>query len=448
MLRFALLPVPQALAHVAPTLTEYEASIGTALSLDGEVYASTATGLLAPLAGPMLVVPRPRQAPPFSQLGASPLSLATAAKAIVEECIRSVDAATPQLGTNARETLRAKLRAIGRWVLEHHDSSRSLGRFANSQLYRVRREFLRRYGARRLWLELRDERQREAALWHPGVREAYLVWWQRRIAALQRKLSWRVPGLSGHDLAGELLVLLIEAVDSGDDTPFVLGGAPGIEGTFSFLVRKKNWLRRRRQIREVVLHEGVSALHDRTPSGEDLVIAKEQRTQAQSVMDRAAERLSARQQRYFHAVLEDVREHGFLSEVRIAEQLGLHKSSISRAVKIILATLRKTGAADVLEGLRLGGPRAKRRRWWIDGQRERPRSLLLAAPSEPPVSPQPPWLDVGDCVTLKTTGEHGVIVGVDHSMIGALYRVRCGTAERGELVREALEYRSPISLPF
>lgn len=229
MLRSALLTVPEALAHVGPTLGAYEASFGDALALDGVVYPPDAVGANDPLAEQQFATQAFWRVP--SLVGARPLlgNASPADAAVVRECMRTADAVvTPQLGRAAREMLRARFFTMAIWVLEHHDESRGpIEHLANSQLYRVRRELLRRCGVRRLWLELRDQRQREAAWCDPRAREAYLAWWYRRIARLQRRLSWHVPGYSGEDVAGELLAQLIKAIDSGEDAPFVIGGAPG-----------------------------------------------------------------------------------------------------------------------------------------------------------------------------------------------------------------------------
>ncbi|HEX4034216.1 MAG TPA: hypothetical protein VHX66_07215, partial [Solirubrobacteraceae bacterium] len=356
MLKFALLPVPAALAGLAPTLAAFETSFAHALCLDGEVYPATATVVPASEVASLSAwqVPSLRQSFDVDQVS-------DAAIATVETCLRNVGAATLQLGTTARETLRAELDAMAEWVLECHDEAEGpIERFANAQLYRVRRKFLRRYGARRLWMELRDERQRHGAQGDPVKRAAYLSWWYDRIAKLQRRLSWHVPGFSGEDVSSELLALLIAAVDSGDDGAFILGGAPGIEGTFSFLVKKKRWLQRRQQIREVAPSDMLGSIGARPPTGEEVVLAREQRREAGAVLERAEKRLRPRQRRYFRAVVEDAREHEYVSEVRVADRLGVHKSTVSRAVKVALEALTKSGAADVLDTLNSKAPRTRR----------------------------------------------------------------------------------------
>jgi hypothetical protein len=146
-------------------------------------------------------------------------------------------------------------------------------------------------------------------------------------------------------------------------------------GTFSFLSNRKDWLRRRQRIGLVVPREAFGTLGDRTPTAEELVLAREQGGEAEAVLGRAEERLSARQRRYFEAVVEDARKHGYLSEVRVAEKLGLNKSQVSRALRTIIKALRKAGAMDLLEGLKLGAPRAKRR-LWRDESRENRRNAV------------------------------------------------------------------------
>jgi hypothetical protein len=448
MVRFALLQVPQALANVAPTLAAYEVSYASGLSLDGGVYSPTSTGL-APLAG------AEPESPQWQVLSSSRAlrhsSVPDSAIETVETCMRRVDAATMLLGTKARETLRSSLIGMGLWVLKHCDETRGgIDRFANAELWRVRHKFLRRHGAYRFWLELRDERQREAARWDPVAREAYLSWWYRRIGWLQRKWSWHVPGYSGEDVAGTLLARLIEAIDGLEDEPFLIGGAPGIEGTFSFLVKKKRWLQRRQQIREVVPREAFGTIGERTPTGEDLVMAREQRAQAEAVLERAGNRMRPRQRRYFEAVLEDAREHEYVSEVRIAERLGVHKSTVSRAVRRVVEALTKSGADEVLDGLKPDAPRARRRQWRSNAEplRLQPSPRVATGPRPRPGVPQPPWLDEHDLVRIRETGEEGIVRSVEQSIVGPLYCVRCDGGERRNLPREALEYLTEFEIPF
>jgi hypothetical protein len=448
MLRFALLAVPPALAPFTPTLMSYEASFAAALSLDGVIP--------PPLtAGPDVPEPAPLNAWQPSLADSCDDDTSEAAIATVEQCLREVVAATPELGFMARETLHARLLSTARWVLAHHDPDKGpIERFANAQLYRVRRQFLNRHGPRRLWLELRDERERDAALHFPAAREAYLASWYKRIGKLQRKLSWHVPGFSGEDVAGALLALLIEAVDSGDESAFIVGGAPGIEGTFSFLVKKKRWLQRRQQIREIAPRDVLGSIGERPPTGEEKVLAREQRMLADVALACAEERLRPRQRRYFKAIVEDALEHEYLSEVRVAKRLGVHKSSVSRAVKVVMKALTRSGAAEVLDGHRPSAPRAKRRLWRTDSAPAppKPRALPVVrrplAVRKPPSAPQPPWLDEGDLVRIRDTDELGHVVSVDHCLVGPLYRVCCGEVERGDLPRDALEYLAPVVVPF
>jgi hypothetical protein len=297
-------------------------------------------------------------------------------------------------------------------------------------------------------MELRDERQRHGAQGDPVKRAAYLSWWYDRIAKLQRRLSWHVPGFSGEDVSSELLALLIAAVDSGDDGAFILGGAPGIEGTFSFLVKKKRWLQRRQQIREVAPSDMLGSIGARPPTGEEVVLAREQRREAGAVLERAEKRLRPRQRRYFRAVVEDAREHEYVSEVRVADRLGVHKSTVSRAVKVALEALTKSGAADVLDTLNSKAPRTRRRLWRTESDVEQPKVRPALVLQEQRSAPQPPWLDEGDVVRIRDTGEEGCVVGVDPCLIGPLYRVRCNGVEHSDLPREALEYRAPVFVPF
>ena len=451
MSRFAeFTVVPAPLAGFAPTLHSYAASCRSALALDGAVYPPSAEVLVTQTAL-MPVEPEPWRLPSLTDVR-DYRTVSDAAIAAVEECILRADAATPQLGTAACRELRGRMLAMAMWVLEQHEEAEGpIERFATAMLFRVRREFLREYGARRLWLELRDERQRDAARQDPVAREAYLWWWYGRIGKLQRKLAWHVPGYSGEDVAGELLARLIEALDNGNDVAFEMG-APGVEGTFAFLVRKKRWLQRRQQIRQVIPREAFGTIGERTPTGEDLVMAKEQRAQAEAVLTRAKECLRPRQHRYFDAVLADARKHHYVSEVRIAEKLGVHKSTVSRAVKLVISALNKSGAPEFTEGMNRHAPRAKRRLWRADRDPTEPEHAVDAAPTRPsrplPPVPQPPWLDVGDDVALRGTGDLGVVTGVDYCIVGALYRVRFGSGERCDLTRDALEYRAQCDVPF
>jgi hypothetical protein len=466
MIRFANLPVPFALAGFAPTFSAFETAFVGALCLDGEVHQLPALELVPPSTEEPPVV---WQVPSLSDGAFDADEVPAATIATVRECMKNVDAATLRLGTSARETLRAKLAAMAEWVLEHHgESDGSIERFANAMLYRVRGKFLRRYGARRLWMELRDERQREAARYDDVAREAYLGWWYKRIGKLQRKHRWHVPGYAGEDVAGELLAQLITALNNGSDWAFLDGNTPGIEGTFNFLVRRKDSLKKRQQIHEVAPRDVSGSIGERPPTGEEVVLAREQRAEAAALLERTETRLLPRQRRYFDAVLEDALEHGYTSEVRIAAKLGVHKSTVSRAVTTVVKALRKSGAGNVLEGLKPKTQRAKRRLWRTETDIE----VLKSPPRPGPVrtlpehrrsesvnspelltrkrlsTPQPPWLDEGDLVRICETGEEGHVVRVDLCLVGPLYRVRCGDIEHSDLPREALEYCTACPVPF
>jgi hypothetical protein len=118
-------------------------------------------------------------------------------------------------------------------------------------------------------------------------------------------------------------------------------------------------------------------------------------------------------------------------------------------VKVVIDALTRSGAADVLEGLNPDAPRVKRRLWRIEGKKERFELPHVQVRRTPPFTPQPPWLDVGDIVRIKETREEGFVTGVDHCIVGPLYRVRCyGSFERSDLPREALEFRRDFLVPF
>jgi hypothetical protein len=164
MPRSAQLQIPPVLAALAPTQAAYTTSLVHAIALDGELCPPDVQELAAPL-GPSSLNFMQEQLRELARV-ADRVGVGEDAVLEVATAMRQVDAATLQLGTLARMELRSKLKAMVEWLLEHHDSGKgTIARFAYAMLFRVRREFLRRYGARGLWLELRDERQREAARW-------------------------------------------------------------------------------------------------------------------------------------------------------------------------------------------------------------------------------------------------------------------------------------------
>jgi hypothetical protein len=370
----------------------------------------------------------------------------------VEACIFGINV----LGSVSAADLRQQLEDVAGWSLARHDATRGpLEAFVRSQLNRVRRKFLLGR-SRHLWLEFRDECQREVAQGDADVLVAYWKWWDIRLTRLQRVLPrfWHVPGTAPDEVRGDLMLALIQAVRFGNPQAFTVGAASGVEGTFCFLVREKNRLRRRRQIRLVSMEDVPGVLREESRGAEELLIAEEQRSETCALLAQTPLRLSRTQLRYFEAALEDVREHDYLCEVRLAEQLGVHKSSVSRAMKAICTALRLGGAGELLEPPRVRRRRSVRREWRKKEAVTQSRSVSSVpdprVPFDLPSGAEPPWLDVGNLVRILGTRESGIVVRAEHYLVGMVYTVQLGDYRVVDVHRDSLAFlrAAACDVPF
>jgi hypothetical protein len=357
----------------------------------------------------------------------------------------------PPLGEVASQHLAAALERTGRWALHHADPARGADGLVRTMLRRCWRAFVARHRVARLWREARDDQQRVLAVTPGAAREEYLLGWQDRVGRLIRAFGWRVPGMLADDLEGELVVALLQALDAGNPETFD-HPHPGQEGTFFFLRRQFDRLRRRRRLHDVNARAAFDIFHERTPTPEDVVLLAQSQGEAARVLGEARRRLSRIQRRYLDGCDEDVLVHGYLSQVRVAEVMGVHKSAVNRALRAIVGELRRVAAGGDLAPFTEGGRRVSRRMW----RRDMPPAEV-AAPSHPPsLLPErtgharwtPPWLDVGDTVTIAETGEHAEVVGSDHYLVGVIYRVRKADGQLAELPRDALAHRDADEVPF
>lgn len=258
------------------------------------------------------------------------------------------------LGRASAVLLRGQTEWLLRWAQTKHDPGRSdFGFFTSKLLHNKWQAFVRQVGAAHLAREFCDQQQRDLASREQGELAVYLRSWRKRLRQMQLVSPghWYVPGLQDKELVDLLELELLEAVRKPGAFDFY--ERSGQEATFRLLASRKDRLRQRRKMYEVLPSLQQEDLAEHFPSPEQFLLNHEKEAlleQAVSVPDIS---LSKPQQIWLRAFREEVVAHGLknggrINNARVAYKLKKEPSSAGRALLALRQKLRNSRACEVL----------------------------------------------------------------------------------------------------
>lgn len=192
--------------------------------------------------------------------------------------------------------------------------------------------------------ELRERRERDAALTDDAALVVYEAKWQRKLRKLQRAFParWRVAGLSDDEVRDVLTLKLLEALRRADAAELEMA-RPGREWGLLVVQRELRALRRGFRLDVVVADLGEARLLTHNPSHEEAWLEHEAAQCRGLAQARAEQSLSQPQRRWLEAFKASAGDGAFFeasAEPNLSapsRALGKHRSSALRAYRELQA---------------------------------------------------------------------------------------------------------------